>query len=221
VLSTTTSVRAPSYLRAQSGTPPLIDAWADTALDLRWSYAAASRLVLDDFVGSGAPDVNDQGGANGYAGFIASITCTGACSRNFPHLVGGVRPAWQDVMASATFAVGDLDATAYDTLSMRFASRIATINDGVSEHDFGIRVRDVSGASAEVPLSSVGRVAHRYPSAGEQEILSTVRVPLTSFTEISPALDLAHLQSVEIVMPIVGGNAAGAVWMTDLDLASD
>lgn len=221
VLSTTASGRAPSYLRAQSDTPALIDAWADVDLDLRWSYAAASRLVLDDFAGPGAPDVNERGGANTYLGFIASITCSGACSRNFPHLAGGVRPAWQDAMASATFAVGDLDATAYDTLSMRFASRIATINDGVSEHEFGIRVRDVSGATAEVPLSSVGRVAHRYPSAAEQEILSTVRVPLVSFTDALPTVDLAHLQSIELVMPIAGGNAGGSVWVSDLDLAND
>ena len=221
IVSTTTSTRAPAYLRAESNTPAIIDFWADRSLDLRWSYAAASRVVVDDFTGTGAPNVNDRGGANAYTGFIATIACTGTCARNFPHTVGNVRFAWQDAMASATFAVGDLDASSWDTLSMRFASRLATINDGVANHEFGIRAVDTAGTSALVPLSSVGRLAHRYTSNAEREILSTVRVPLSSFSGLAPTIDLAHLRSIDIVMPIPLGNAGGSVWMTDLDLASD
>lgn len=221
IVSTTTTTRAPAYLRAESDTPAIIEFWADHDLDLRWSYAAASRLVIDDFVGSGSPNVNDRGGTNSYTGFIAGLSCTGSCARNFPHLVGSVRPAWRDVMASASFDVGDLDATPWNTLSMRFASRIATINDGLTEHELGIRVTDISGTVAEVPLTRVGRLAHRYTSNFEQEILSTVRVPMSAFTEVASMIDLAHLRRIEVVMPIPGGNLEGSIWMTDLDLASD
>ena len=216
------ATRFPAYLRTEADTPPLVDFWADHDLDLRWSYAAADRVVIDDFTGSGSPSsTNDLGGANAYSGFIASLTCTGTCSRNFRHVVGNIRPAWDAAAASASFSIGDFDASARDTLSMRFASRIATINDGLSEHDFAIRVTDTSGTTAEVSLASAGRLAHRFPSRREQEILTTVRVPMSAFVEAAPTVDLAHLASVEVAMPTPAGNDAGSIWMSDLDFAND
>lgn len=210
----------PAYLRAESGPPPLLTRWADAPVDLRHSYASAERLVIDDFTGDGAPDLNDLGGANAYAGMIADVLCSGSCSRNFPHLVGAVRPAWDDDPAECSFAVDALDATGWSTLSMRFASRIATINDGLTEHDVGIRVTDAAGTTAEVPLTAHGRLAHRYTARFEQEILATVRVPLDAFTEAAPGLDLSRIVEVEVGMPISGGNAAGSIWMSDLELAN-
>lgn len=215
------AMRLPGYVRAEQGTPGLIDAWADRPLDLRWSYAAARRRVIDDFVGAGAPMTNDVGGANGYAGFTASITCTGTCAGNFTHLTGAIRIAWQTAAASATFATRDLDASGYDVVSMRFASRIATINAGITEHDLGIRVTDTSGAIAEVPLSSVGRLANGYVSRAQQEVLTTVRVPFARLRESAPALDVAHVREIAIVVPVPTGSPQGSIWIADLDLASD
>lgn len=209
----------PAYLRAEAETPALVDFWADADLDLRWSYAGPERFVIDDFEGTGAPDVNDLGGDNDYTGMIAAITCTGTCARNFSHRVGAVRPAWRDAPALMSFAIGDVDASGWGVLSMRFASRIATINDGIVEHDLAIRVRDASGVVAEVALTAVGRLANRYPSRFEQEILSTVRVPLEAFLAAAPMLDLAHLVAVELGMPIAGASPAGSIWMSDLELA--
>ncbi|MCB9594284.1 MAG: hypothetical protein H6719_16240 [Sandaracinaceae bacterium] len=209
----------PGYLRADAETPALVDFWADRDLDLRWSYSAASRLVVDDFAGAGAPDANDLGGDNSYSGMIAAITCSGGCARNFSHQVGAVRPAWRDDPALMSFAIGDVDASPWEVLSMRFASRIATINDGVIEHDLGVRVRDAAGVTAEVAVSSVGRVPNGYTSRFEHEVLNTVRVPLAAFTAVAPTLDLAHLVAIEVDMPIPGGNAAGSVWMSDLELS--
>src|SRR5690606_8347812 len=77
--------RLPAYVRAESDTPALLSAWAGRPIDLRWSYAAAMRRVIDDFAGAGAPAVNELGGTNTYSGFIASLTCTGTCARYFPH----------------------------------------------------------------------------------------------------------------------------------------
>lgn len=215
------SAPLPSYARAEGDTPALLSAWAGRPIDLRWSYASAMRRVIDDFTGGATPDANDLGGANTYAGFIASLTCTGTCARNYPHPRGAIRFAWQDAAASAVFHLSDLDASGWDALSMRFASRIATINDGLAEHEFAVRVSDTSGRSAEVPISSVGRVAHRYPSSVEREILSTVRVPLAFLRGTVPSLDLAHLETVELVMPVSGGNTQGSIWMADLDLAGE
>ncbi|MBX3268700.1 MAG: hypothetical protein KF729_00480 [Sandaracinaceae bacterium] len=211
----------PAYLRAEAGTPALIDFWADRALDLRWSYAGPERLVVDDFAGAGAPLLNDLGESNLYSGMIADITCTGTCARNFSHRVSAVRPAWRDAPAQMSFALGGLDATGWEVLSMRFASRIATINDGITEHDLAIRVRDAGGTTAEVTLRAVGRVPHRYTSRFEQEILSTVRVPLSALRAAAPGLDLGRLTALELGMPLPGGAPAGSVWMSDLELARE
>jgi len=210
----------PPYLRADGAPSPLLDAWAGAELELRNSYASAERFVIDDFSAGGFPDVNTLGEANRFEGMIATLDCSGGCARNFPHVVDALRPAWQDETAACTFETGGIDASGWEALSMRFASRIATINNGLEEHDFAIRVRDAAGVTAEVPLSAHGRLAHRYPARLEREILATVRVPLGAFEEAAPDLDLESLVEVELGMPIASGNPAGSIWMSDLELSA-
>ncbi|MGE0786127.1 MAG: hypothetical protein AB7S26_10590 [Sandaracinaceae bacterium] len=212
-------VLVPDYQRTMlPSSPPLLNAWAGRSLDLRWSYAAGGRRIVDDFAGTGAPNTNELGGANTYAGMIAALSCTGGCRGNFNHVTGAVRTAWQDAPASVTMALGDLDASAYPAVSMRFASRLATINDGITEHDFVIRVRDAAGTSAEVPLTEVGRLPHGYPSNFALEVLTTLRVPFTAMLARAPGLDVAHLTSLEVEWP-GAGSAQGSIWMADVDLS--
>ncbi|HJL14744.1 MAG TPA: HYR domain-containing protein [Sandaracinaceae bacterium LLY-WYZ-13_1] len=220
VRATTAPARLPAYVRAEADTPALVDAWADRDLDLRWSYAAAERLAVDDFTDAAAPDVNRLGEPNVFEGMIASVTCTGRCARNWSHLTGAARPAWQTAPGRVAWTTVDVDASAYDVLSMRFASRIATINDGLSEHDFRVRLVDTAGTAADVLLSSAGRLPHRYPSRAEQEVLNTVRVPLGSFLVDAPGLDLEHLAAVELLFG-TPGNDEGSIWVADVDLAAD
>lgn len=219
--ATAGSARLPDYVRADAMTPALMSTWAARPLDLRWSYSAADRLLTDDFGGAGAPNANDLGGTNEYVDPIASITCTGTCARNYPHPDSAVRLAWQDAPSAAHFDFAATDVSAYATLSMRFASRLATINDGVTNHDFAIQVQDAAGVMAEVSLSEHGRLAHGYPSNQEREVLSSVRVPLAALLEAAPTLDLTRITEVGLSMPIPEGNAAGSIWLDDLDFASD
>jgi hypothetical protein len=212
--------RYPAYQRADAQTPPILDAWADAALDLRWSYSAASRAVVDNFAGEGAPDVNGLGGSNTYAGQIASIECADSCASNYPHLTNGIRLAWDMVESTAIFSLDGFDASAWDALSMRFASRLASINDEVVTHDFLIRVRDGAGNTAELPLSSVSRFAHGYSSFQEMEMLSTVRVPFTALLAVRPTLEVGNLETIELAMPIAS-NPAGSIWLADVDFAGD
>ena len=211
----------PSYQRAEAASPVLLDRWAARPVDLRFSYASARRVVVDDFEGSSAPSVNDLGGTNAFAGYTASITCTDACSANYPHATGAVRLAWESAAATTRWPLGDLDASGHHAISMRFASRIATINTDVTEHDFAIRVVDADGTVAEVPLSRVGRLVHGYGSVQPREVLTSVRVPITVLTSIEPGLDPAHLAALELAMPIPSGNVQGSIWVADLDLAGD
>jgi hypothetical protein len=178
-------------------------------------------MVVDDFAGSSAPSLNDLGGTNAFTGYTASVTCTDACSANYPHVAGAVRLAWDGAAASTRWPLGDLDSAGYQAFSMRFASRVATINEDVTEHDFAIRVEDGDGTIAEVPLSRVGRLVHGYGSLAPREILTTVRVPIELLVSIEPGLDPGHLTTLELTMPIASGSARGSIWVADLELAGD
>lgn len=213
----------PPYMRADDDTPEAIDDWAETELDLRWSYGASARFVLDDFQTRSDPDFNTVGGQNTYTDF-AAVTWFDSCSQScrFPHRKQDVRTTWNGP-ANAQIEILDLDATAFDVLSMRFASSVQAIpvDPGTVEHDFSIAVRDTTGALAEVSLASVGRLAHGYPAvAPVRDVLSTVRVSFTDLLAINPELDRAHLAAIELVMP-GNGSSTGAVWLSDLELASD
>ena len=205
------------YLRSEAGSPPLMDFWAGRDLELRASYASADRSVIDRFASLTRTDVGEP---STFVGFTAATDCTGTCSAAFPHLTKGARLAWQDAAANAEFGLGDLDGSAYTALSMRFASRIARINDGLPDHDFTIRVSDTAGRSAELPVSSVGRVPVAFTSREDDEVLSTVRVRIERLRELSPELDVRHLASIALRMPIAG-HPQGSIWVADLELAGD
>ncbi len=205
------------YLRNEEGSPPLMDFWAGADLDLRWSYASPDRVIIDRFASLSS---TETGQPSTFTGFTATTDCAGACAGSFPHLARAARLAWQDAMASAAFGLGALDASTHAALSLRFASRIATINRGLLDHDFTIRVSDTSGHTADVLVSTVGRVPVAYTSRSPAEILSTVRVRVERLTEVSPALDLHHLSSIALLMP-VAGHTQGSVWMTDVELSGD
>jgi hypothetical protein len=103
---------------------------------------------------------------------------------------------------------------------VRFASRIARINEGLADHDFTIRVTDASGRSADVLVSTVGRVPVAFTSRTAGEILSTVRLRVDRLENVAPELDLGRIASIDLVMPVTG-HEQGSVWVTDLELAGE
>lgn len=203
-----------AYVRTDAEAPAIFEAWAGGALDLRFAYAPASRRTIDDFGRPGFA-ANNLGGANAFSGFTASLACTGTCAGNFTAVRDAARIAWDTDSASATFSLGIFDASAYEALSVRFASRAATINDGLSEHSFLLRVRDAAGVSAEVRVADVGRLAHGYGGFNLLEVLTTVRVPTARLRALAPTLDLARLASFEVAMP-VPEQARGSIWIADV-----
>jgi len=206
----------PAHFRAEVRSPASLDAWAGAPLDLRFAYFSASRLVVDDFSASGT----NLGGAETYAGFTAATACTGTCAGNFAHVASGARLAWDGAAASASFVLGRADALPFTAVSVRFASRTATINAGIDEHDFTIRVTDGAGTSASVLVSEVGRLGGTPPGFDAREVLGTVRVPFTRLREAAPGFDPAVIDRIEAVMP-VGTNPRGSVWIADVELAAD
>ncbi|HTV23999.1 MAG TPA: hypothetical protein VMG12_35150, partial [Polyangiaceae bacterium] len=225
VLRASDDAPLPAYMRADADTPAPFADWAQTHLDLRWSYLAPSRRVLDNFTTRSDPDQNTLGLDNSYVGF-SSVDWFDSCSQvcKFPSRKQAVRVTW-NAPASAHFELGDLDASDFTTLSLRFASSPmkSALDPGLLEHDFALIVRDTEGASAAVSLAELGRLAHGYPTlaqGGPQDVLSAVRVPLAELVAREPGLDTAHLAELELRFP-GDGSSIGSVWLGDFELAAE
>lgn len=207
------------FLQAQGPTPPGIDAWVGTSLDLRWSHAAGSRLVIDDLSDDRAPAMNLLGLPNAFTGFTTARVCSEAgCDTSFPHRRTAVLLSWEEAAGVATWSLGGLDASAGEALSFRVVSRNSGLNAGLEAQEFLVRLRDTGGAEIEVLLSSLARVPHLYQAYNQREVLQTVRLPLDEVRALSPELDLGALGELEIETS-VAGHESGSVILTDVELA--
>ncbi|MBX7194535.1 MAG: HYR domain-containing protein [Sandaracinaceae bacterium] len=205
----------PAYVRTDAEPPAIFQAWSGTSLDLRFAYSAASRRTIDDFSRAGFV-TNTLGSGNTFSGFTAALDCTGGCAGNYVGVRGAARLAWDGAPASASFGLGSFDASGDEAIAVRFASRAATINDGLTEQVFFLRVHDAAGTTAEVRVPDVGRIAHGYGAFRPLEVLTTVRVPTAELRRVAPTLDLAHLASFEVAMP-APEQPRGSIWIADVE----
>lgn len=210
-----------AFVRAERPSPTAFDAWTQSTLDLRWSYSSTDRVTLDDLTGPGTPGTNDLGGANTFSDWFLWQVCQAAgCDAAYPHLRNSARLLWeQGHVPLARFELQGYDASAAGTLSLRVVSRLSTLNNGLVEQDFYLRVVDTAGNQAQLPLSDVKVLRHLYPQTNDAiwEVLETVRVPVERLLEVEPALDLASLEALEFEMTAL--DRSGSVIVTDLEFA--
>jgi hypothetical protein len=187
-------------------------------VDLRWSFAAAGREVIEDF-SDGDIDTNELGLANIDAGFTAAGLCVaGQCGNRFIHQVPGIELTWNGGAPLYRLELGGLDAGGRGSLAFRAVSPEAGANNSVETQDFRIRLIDDAGQMSELLLSDTQRIAHLYDgSNAPHEVLQTVRTPLDDFVAINPDLDLSSLAAIEIEMS-APTNTGGAIVITDLEL---
>jgi len=207
------------FLRAEGATPAAIDEWAGTALDLRWSYSAPERLLIDEFAGPGAPDTNLLGGANSYLDMTDYFDCyQGGCDSAFEHEKDALYLSWDyETVATATFGLDGEDASAWEYLSFRIVSRVSTWNTGRIQQNPWLRIADGDGDTASVLLEDVQPVWHLYPADNIREILQTVRIPLADLVAQNADLDLDDLDAFELDFSYDGDR--GSVLVTDIELA--
>lgn len=208
------------FLRADGDTPRGIDALAGVDLDLRWSHAAAERLTIDDLSGAGAPAVNLLGEPNGQDGFSTSRACyENGCDASFDHPHDALLLSWDGGAGTASWGLGTLDASTRAALSFRVVSRVSTLNDGLTEQEFAVRLTDADGTVVEFPVSTVRRVPHLYAAEQRFEVLQTVRVPLAPLAAWTPGFEPTGLARFELVTGLAG-HTRGSLLVTDLELSS-
>lgn len=204
-------------IRAESGVPEGIDAWAGRALDLRWSYVAR-RQRIDEFSGTGTPMRNLLGEMNTFTGFTRAERCTDAiCNTAYLHQgTGALILTWEGAPGTASIGLGGLDLSAQDYVMFRVASRNSTINRdaGVTEQDFLVRLRDGGGMVAELPVSNLMRIPHLYSAGRPYTVLQSIRIPVARLAASTPGFDRASVEAVELETS-VPGHATGSIAISD------
>ncbi|MEM7158659.1 MAG: hypothetical protein AAF799_37810 [Myxococcota bacterium] len=209
-----------AFVMAEEPSPSAFDAWAQASLDLRWSYSSPDRVSIDDFTGPETPNTNDLGGTNtlGNDWFLWEVCQATNCDTRYPHLRNSLRLLWEEGNTPlARFELGGYDASGAGTLSFRVVSRFSSLNTGLAEQDFFIRVIDTEGGSVQLPVSDLKVLNHLYPQTDVLEILETVRLPIDTLLEYEPALAVDSLEALEFEMTAL--DRSGSVIITDLEFA--
>ncbi len=215
---TLAQVGAPEpFMQATGPSPSAFDAWAESDLEMRWSYSGGPRVLVDDFRAQNAPLQNALGGTNTFTDWFLFEACFELnCDPFFNHVKRVARLLWQlPAEPLAVFGLDGYDAAAQSALSMRVVSRRSSLNQGLQENDFFVRLRDGSGTVAEVLLSDAKTLAHLYPHSDPLEVLETFTLPLEWFVGAEPALDLSDLEALEFDMTATG--ASGSVIVSDIE----
>ncbi len=205
------------FVRASAPSPSSFDAWAQQPLQMRWSYSSDTRVLIDDFEAPDAPSTNALGQPNTFEDWFEFEACSEFdCGPFFLHLRTVARLLWQlPSEPLATLRLGDYDAARHDALTMRVASRRSTLNQGLEENDFFVRLRDSQGRTAQLALSDAKPLRHLYPHQDPREVLETFSLPLAWFLLEEPRLDLGSLQAIEFDMTATGQD--GSVLLGDLE----
>ena len=204
------------FMQATAPGPAAFDAWAEQDLEMRWSYASPNRVIVDDFEAGNAPAINSLGGANTFTDWFLSEVCFELdCDPYFRHVKNVARLLWQlPADPVATFELLDYDASTHEALTMRVVSRRSSLNTGLEENDFFVRLRDVDGVEAQLRISDAKTLHHLYPHPDPLEVLETFSLPLAWFTEEEAALDLSALAALEFSMAATGTD--GSVIVSDI-----
>lgn len=205
------------FMQATQPSPSAFDAWAESDLEMRWSYSGGPRVLVDDFRGQNAPLVNALGGTNTFTDWFLFEACFELnCDPFFNHVKRVARLLWQlPAEPLGVFGLEGYDAAAQSALSLRVVSRRSSLNQGLEENDFFVRLRDGSGNVAEVLLSDAKTLAHLYPHSNPIEVLETFTLPLDWFLDAEPALDLSDLEALEFDMTATGSS--GSVIVSDIE----
>ncbi|MFT7519431.1 MAG: hypothetical protein ACI9MC_001572, partial [Kiritimatiellia bacterium] len=208
--------RPVAYQRAERASPTSLDRWAERPLDLRWSYVEHDALLADGFVGS--LDDNEVGGTDNYTGFETVTPCpTDGCRGAFLARIAAVRLTWAAAAEPvASFGLGALDTSAYDSVSLRVTSNKTTWNAGRTEQVFDVVLTDAEGELVTLDVRDLTPIPHLYSGNNQREVLQTVRVPFTLLNAKNSALDTDKLASVTVRLGTDGG--AGSVTIADLTL---
>lgn len=210
------------FMRAEADTPVGIDAHAGADLDLRWSFSASERVVIDDFSTPRSPGENALGEENSITGWDTSFACfAGDCGGRFAHGKSVLRLSWDGGSPIAAFGLGALDTAGHTALSMRAVSRFSTFNSSTgAAQNFIVRVVDGAGEVAQMRLTSFSRLPHLYVNRNPIEILQTIRIPLAILPEDNPDFDPSTVSSLELEMTLAS-HPRGSIYVTDVELATD
>lgn len=175
-----------------------------------WSHQDIERLEVDNFDDAGGPNTNSLGGSATVSGSMSvfdefSFRSSGAGTFNgsFRGDTDGLVLGWNATRVYETqLPVGMRDVSSFDAVALR----VSQILDGGAQNpaDAGktlrVSLRSAGGDTANVHVDVVGTqsVPYPYEDNGGKTVLSTIRVPLSSFRHDNLPFPLDDVEALSI-----------------------
>lgn len=175
---------------------PRVDSWAGQRTDLRWSFASASSLRIEDAAEQEIATVNEVGGANAYIDVDAEMLFSPG--RNVLSLY------WDGNEPLIRHELGGLDASEFAAVSFLVAVEIPEIEAKEVPFNAVIRISDTNNRVAKVDLDSVGGLQAQGSGRDQYHVQRTIRVPVEVVLAANPELDWTSLASIEVDLAASG-----------------
>tara|TARA_R110002096_G_scaffold433887_5_gene653979 strand:+ start:112045 stop:113946 length:1902 start_codon:yes stop_codon:yes gene_type:complete len=186
----------PEASRGGVGVFPRVDSWAGQRTDLRWSFASASSLRIEDAAEDEIAAVNEVGGANAYLDLDAEVLFSPG--RNVLSLY------WDGNEPIIRHELGGLDASEFAAVSLLAAVEIPEIEAKEVSFNAVIRIFDTSNRVAKVDLDSIGGLQAQASGRDQYHVQRTIRLPLEVVLAANPELDWSSLASIEVDLAASG-----------------
>jgi hypothetical protein len=186
-----------------------------------WAHQAPHRRTVDDFEIGDNPATNTLGGAvttsGGFSTFDEfNLMASGpdTFGTSFRHFTHGLVLGWSAAQTYETvLPTGSRDVSGYRALALRAGLIVDALNPVDASRAIRVALRTTGGVVANVGFDLTGLESLPYPSSlgGGKTVLTTVRIPLTSFRDGKAALPLGDIERV-----IIQTKNSGLVAIDDL-----
>lgn len=180
-----------------------------------WSFEDADRLDVDNFEDKPAdPTKNSLGGTvtvnPAPVKYLESPMLPGSYDGSFYQQTNGLIVGWNTTTTyESDIPAANQDVSGWSHIHIR-ATQIydnLTLNKGGNQ-SFIVNIVDANGVSQSVDVSTEAfapiPVSYRNPIGGRKSMLSSIRIPLRSFTQDNSNLDLTQITKIVITFESTG-----------------
>jgi dienelactone hydrolase len=211
---------------------------AATGAELHVQYRVPGGRTADDFEGGGAPNwqASTIGGTVSHGGTLPADPSEGrlihyplanpGLDTQSPHDSKGLRLQWNNAGDRLTFSIpaASQDVRAFSVLSLRVAQTVASgSNPAGQPQDLRVALKDAANNERAIRVSAFGAVPYPDQRANvdhRKSALSTIRIPLASYTIVcagQPKVDLEHVTELSLVFDL---NATGDIQVDEIEFTA-
>ena len=190
-----------------------------------WAYQAPRRRVVDDFESGDNPATNSLGGAVTTSGGFSTFDEFNLMSSGpdtfgstFFHFTHGLVLGWNAQQTyESVLPAGSRNVSSYQAVTLRAGVIVNALNPPNAPRAIRIGLRTAGGAVANVGFESDGAPEPPLPLSRQRRkaVLTTVRIPLSSFRNGKDPLPLHDIERV-----IIEARNTGLIAIDDLQFTN-